>query len=276
MTMTMEATNGAALVAQPRQDTGNGSIAAFSSSGNFEAAQRMAKALTSSSLVPKEYQNNLPNVLIAMELASRIGTSVFAAMQSLDIIHGRPSWRSTFLIATVNSCGRFSPLRYEEVGQPGTDSWGFRAIAKDRTDGEPCIGPEVTMGMAKAEGWATRNGNKYRTMPGLMLRYRAAAFWTRLFAPELSLGMHTQEEIEDVYGGSPVRSLSGVVTNALPERGSPQDLKDALLGTRAVTPEAPSSAPEVEAEPVAPASEPRRPEDADSPPPDDVVTGGEG
>ena len=98
----------------------------------------MAKALSSSSLVPEAYRNNLPNVLIAMELAGRIGVSVFAAMQNLDIIHGRPSWRATFLIATVNASGRFSPLRFRFQGTEGKDDWGCRCYAVDRETKEEC------------------------------------------------------------------------------------------------------------------------------------------
>ena len=28
--------------------------------------------------------------------------------------------------------------------------------------------------------------------------YRSAAFWTRLYCPEVAMGLHTEEEIEDV------------------------------------------------------------------------------
>src|SRR6187431_212126 len=82
----------------------------FSSKGNFELAQRMATALAESSLVPNEYRKNLPNCLIALEMANRIGCSPLMVAQNLDIIHGRPSWRSTFIIASINASGRFSPL----------------------------------------------------------------------------------------------------------------------------------------------------------------------
>lgn len=176
----------------------SGTIAAFSSQAAFEAAKAMASALSKSTLVPKEYQNNAPNCLIAMEIAARVGISVFAAMQNLDIIHGRPSWRSTLLIATVNASGRFSPLRYRFEGKLGTDDWGCRAVAKDRETGEECVGPLVTIKIAKDEGWYGKNGSKWKTLPELMLNYRSAAFWTRVYAPELSLGMHTVEEVEDI------------------------------------------------------------------------------
>lgn len=173
-----------------------GAINAFSSENSFKAAQRMAMALAQSTLVPKNYRDNIADCLIAIELANRTGASVPMVLQNLDIIHGRPSWRSTFLIATVNACGRFSPLRYRFEGAEGQDDWGCRAVARDREDGEECEGPLVTIAMAKKEGWYQKSGSKWQTLPELMLRYRAAAFWTRVYAPELSLGMLTSEEVE--------------------------------------------------------------------------------
>jgi hypothetical protein len=182
--------------------TSNGSIDAFASEGNFTAAQRMAKGLASSSLVPEAYRNNIPNVLIAMELAARIGASVFAVMQNLDIIHGRPGWRATFIIATINACGRFTPLRFRWEGKPGTDGWGCRAVAKDREDGEECVGALITLAIAKAEGWSAKNGSKWKTLPEQMMMYRAASFWGRVYAPEKMLGMHTGDELEDTFNTS--------------------------------------------------------------------------
>jgi hypothetical protein len=190
----------ALVAATPTTGDGGQTISAFSSEANFTAGQRIAKALASSSLVPEAYRGNIPNVLIAMELANRIGASVFAVMQNIDIIHGRPSWRSTFLIATVNACGRFSPLRFRWQGEEGKTSWGCRAVAKDRESGEECLGALITIGLAQAEGWSSKNGSKWKTMPEQMLMYRAAAFWTRVYAPETALGMQTSDEARDVYG----------------------------------------------------------------------------
>lgn len=162
---------------------------------------QMVKALAASELVPKAYQNNPGNVLIAIDVAQRIGASAFAVMQNLDVIHGRPSWSAKFLIATVNASRKFTPLRYRFEGERGTPEWGCRAWARDKaedqTAGEECVGALVTLAMAKAEGWSTKSGSKWLTMPEQMLMYRAAAFWTRVYCPELSLGM-TTEEVEDV------------------------------------------------------------------------------
>jgi hypothetical protein len=197
----------------------------------FALLQRRAKVLASGTIgIPTEYQNNLPNVLVAMELAERIGASVVAVMQNLHIIHGRPGWSSSFLIATVNACGRFSPLRFRFEGKAGTDEWGCRAYAKDRESGEECLGSLITIGMAKAEGWATKSGSKWKTMPEQMLMYRAAAFWTRAYAPELSLGMQTSDEVRDVHGLHDIDITESVVPK------SPKELEAALLAPKSQTP----------------------------------------
>lgn len=169
----------------------------YSNDKNFELAQRIAQSLMKSNLVPKEYQDNLPNTLIALEMAGRIGASPLMVMQHLNIIHGKPSWSSTFLISSINSCGRFDPIQYEIENEGDMDKMRCRAFAKDKK-GNLLYGTWVTMEMAKKEGWLGKNGSKWQTMPELMIRYRAAAFWSRIYAPEITMGMQTVEEVVDI------------------------------------------------------------------------------
>jgi len=112
------------------------------------------------------------------------------------VIHGRPSFRATFLIAMVNASGRFSPIKFKLEGD-GQERTCY-AYATDKASGETVEGPVVSMAMAKAEGWSTKSGSKWLTMPELMLRYRSAAFFARLYAPDITLGMQTAEEVEDI------------------------------------------------------------------------------
>ena len=170
----------------------------FSGIQAFEDAQRIAKALASSTLIPPQFQGQqgFANCLVALEIAGRMGISPFLAMQHLHVIHGRPSWSSSFIIAMVNGCGRFSPLRFEISGTG--DSLACYAVASDLASGQELKGPTITMAMAKKEGWATKSGSKWQTMPELMIRYRAAAFWGRLYASDMLLGMQSQEEVVDV------------------------------------------------------------------------------
>jgi hypothetical protein len=176
------------MTAVPHQPVFNDKVA-------FEHAQRVAKMLTASSLVPKDYQNNIPNIMIALEMANRIGASPLMVMQNLNIIQGRPSWSSQFIISALNSCKRFSPLRFVMDGKD--DEYGCTAWATDAS-GERLEGPKVTWKMAKEEGWATKGGSKWKTMPELMFRYRAAAFFGRLYAPDVLMGMGSAEESDDI------------------------------------------------------------------------------
>ncbi len=196
--------------------------------GAFTLAQRKAKAYASSTLVPQAYRDNVANVLIAMEIANRIGANELMVMQSLYIVQGRPSWSSSFLIATVNACGRFAPLRFETQGDdPQAASYRVRAYADDKASGERCNGPWITWEMVKAEGWLSKAGSKWKTMPELMFMYRAAGFWTRVYAPEVSMGIHTADESEDM---APVRTVTATVTEASRSPATLQQIEQELVG----------------------------------------------
>lgn len=174
-------------------------LSTFTNMADFENAQRIAMSISKSNIVPKGFQNNIPNCIVALEMASRMGMSPIFVMQNLDIIHGKPSWRSTFIISALNTCGKFSPLRFEHIGEISDSKFSCRAYAKDLETNEVIYGPKITWTMAKAEGWIDKNGSKWKTMPELMFNYRAAAFFGRLYAPEILTGMHTVEENLDVY-----------------------------------------------------------------------------
>lgn len=165
----------------------------------------MAKALSSSSMVPDRYRGdaNLGSCMIALEISNRIGMNVLAVMQNLYDVHGKPAWSSQFLIACVNASRKFSPLRYRMTGDKSNDSYGCIAWATDST-GEKLESPEITMSIAKAEGWYQKNGSKWKTMPELMLRYRTATLFARLYAPELTMGIRTDDEVVDIVEVAPV------------------------------------------------------------------------
>ncbi|MFA7078749.1 MAG: hypothetical protein WC147_10145 [Syntrophomonas sp.] len=172
-------------------------IPGFNSMQSFELAQRAAKLLAASSLVPKEFQNDVPNCVIALNMANRMGADPLMVMQNLYIVYGRPGWSSQFLIATFNTSGGFSALRYEWLGEEGKDNFGCRAWAVEKATGEKLIGSTVTIAIAKKEGWYSKSGSKWQSMPQQMLMYRAASWFIRAYAPEMAMGMHTEDEIYD-------------------------------------------------------------------------------
>lgn len=162
----------------------------------FELIQRQAKMLASSTLIPKEFQGNMANCAIGLNIAKRLGADPFMVLQNIDIIHGRPGFRASFLIAMVNASGRFTPLKFIMIGAGMEKS--CQASATYKESGETVTGPAVSMKMAKDEGWYDKAGSKWKTIPDLMLHYRAGAFFARIYAPDITLGMQTAEEIRDV------------------------------------------------------------------------------
>ena len=195
----------------------------------FELAQRKAQIYAKSSLVPKEYQNNIGNVLIAQNMANRMGADTLMVMQNLYVVHGRPGWSAQFLIATFNSCGRFSAIRYRFEGTEGKDDWGCVAMTTELATGDVIEGTKITLGMAKKEGWSTKNGSKWLTMPEQMMRYRAATFLIRSTAPEIGMGLMTKEELDDV--------VDGEVVSRSPLKPKLDDLTDRLMGKQEQEPE---------------------------------------
>jgi len=191
------------LIEQTHRELSSVENSAFNDIKTFESYQRIAKALCTSDLVPKHFRENMGNTMIAMEMANRIGANVLAVMQNLHVIHGKPSWSAQFIISAINSCGRFSPLRFVH-GEDSCYCWAY-----DNRDNEKLVGPTVTIEMAKNEGWLNKNGSKWKTMPELMLMYRSASFFGRLYAPDILMGMQSSEEVIDVYKSE--REISGTV-----------------------------------------------------------------
>lgn len=209
----------------------------------FNHVQRICKMYANSDALPEMYRVSdkvpeakaIANCMIALEIASRIGTSMQAVCQNMDIIYGRPAWRSTFLISTVNTCGEFQKLKYkfgvdgklgvveyyETVWEPnpnggkdlkkkykrtfdGTDVDNKTCYAYtwekgvEQTQENMLFSETISLRMAIDKGWFFKDGSSWPSMPQQMLMYRAAAFWTRVHAPELSNGMRTVDEEHDI------------------------------------------------------------------------------
>ena len=164
----------------------------------FEFAQRVAKMLSKSNTIPDRFKNSIPDIVIALNYADRLGIDPLQCMQKLYVVHGTPGIEAQLQIALLNKARIFEPLRYKMTGEGMKKS--CTCYAKHLSTKEMYEGQAVSMQMAKDEGWSTKKGSKWQTMPELMLRYRAAAFFIRQYAPEVTLGLYTKEEVQDIHG----------------------------------------------------------------------------
>jgi len=191
----IEAAGPPAIQARPGDDA---SSIGFFDGPSFNLAQRVAVVFAKSTLVPKHYQGNLGNCMIALNMAKRLGADPLMVMQNLYVVHGTPAWSAQFLIATFNMCGRFTALRYDFTGRKGADDYGCTAWAVEKDSGQRLEGSTITLSLAKKEGWYGKAGSKWQTMLEQMLMYRAASWFVRAYAPEIAMGLHTAEEMYDM------------------------------------------------------------------------------
>ena len=175
-------------------------IVAYQNSDAFNMVARSAAMLAKSTIVPSIYQGKPENCFIAINMANRVGMDPLVVMQNMYVVNGKPSWSGQACTMLIKNNGEFKNVRHVYTGERGKDSWGCYVQA-ERADGEIVKGAEVTVDTAKKEGWYSRAGSKWVTMPELMLAYRASAWFARVFCPEALAGMHTVEEVEDAGGG---------------------------------------------------------------------------
>ena len=179
----------------------------------LETVQRVCNIYANSDLVPKMYKiapdnpqaKAIANCMIALNMAQRLEADPLMIMQNMYIVHGQPAWSSKFLTATVNTCGRYESIKYRfsnlgkvKAGNQEVDNWECVAYTCEKGSDEILESIPVTIDMAIKEGWYMKNGSKWPNMPKLMLQYRAVTFWTRAYAPEISMGMKTDDEIQDI------------------------------------------------------------------------------
>ena len=166
----------------------------FANEEKFNVALRMATSLSKSDMVPKQFQNNVSNCVIAVDMAERTKMSPFMVMQNIYIVYGNPSWSSKFVAALINQSRRYAiPLQYEF----SNDKQSCYVWAKDH-DGNIVKGPVISIDMAKKEGWYSKNGSKWQTMPDIMLMYRAVSFFGKMHCADLLMGIPASDEVLDV------------------------------------------------------------------------------
>jgi hypothetical protein len=209
----------------------------------------------------------MANCLIALNKAALLKTDPMTIMQNMSPVHGKPSWSASFMIGSINASSRFTPLRFK-FGEDGRVKETFTvykkngggeqknidmpnytcvAFATDKETKEVLEGAEtISIRMAFDEGWLTKDGSKWLTMPRQMLMYRAAAFWQREYCPEILQGLMTTDEAEDV-GYSEYEEIKGEAQKAIDENANSGE----QIGF--------TSVPAQEAEATAPQQEPAQP-----------------
>lgn len=169
---------------------------------NSSCEQRVLQ-VQNTSIIPIEIRGKTQELVEIAKIADHRGVPFLSLLNNIMFIDGKMGWKSTYIIACINKANdRFTaPLNFKTVGIEGELSYGKKAFTYDKK-GNLIEGPVVTMQIAETAGWTNKVNSSWNTLPELMLSYRAATFFGRLFAPDLLDGMHTADELIDIYSVS--------------------------------------------------------------------------
>ena len=200
-----------ALAETPQSDIAPVNV--WSDAKQFNQLARAAQMLSQTQIIPQTYQGKPQDCFVAIEMATRMGVSPMVVMQNMYVVKGKPSWAGQACMMLINSCGKFKDVKHVYTGKKGTDERGCYITATRISDGETIDGVEVTMNMAKAEGWLSNP--KWKNMPELMLAYRASAFFARVHCPEALMGVQIAKEVYDVEASENTKNKAVALTEAL-------------------------------------------------------------
>lgn len=168
-------------------------VSAWTDKNQFDQLLRAANMLSKTSIIPAHYQGKPQDCFVAIEMANRMNISPMVVMQNMYVVKGKPSWAGQACIMLINSCGKFRDVKHVYTGEKGKQNRGCYVTATRVSDGSQVDGVEVTLAMAQSEGWMSNP--KWKNLPELMLAYRAAAFFARVYCPEAMMGVQTSEEV---------------------------------------------------------------------------------
>lgn len=203
------------------------SFEVFSDKESFDQLARVALAFSKTSLVPDAYKGKPEDCMVAIDMANRMGMPPLMVMQNLYVVKGKPSWSGQACMSMIQANPRFSDARPVFFGEKGTDGRGCRIEAMRASDKEKVCGTDVTIAMAKAEGWLSNP--KWKNMPEQMLAYRAAAFFARVYCPDALMGVLVEGEAEDIMPAGGKRKIEDILSQKSPVPGEeePEEGRDA-------------------------------------------------
>jgi hypothetical protein len=157
----------------------------------LDEALKYCELLSKSTLVPKDYQGQAGNILVAIQWGQEIGLKPLQALQNIACINGRPCLWGDALLAMVRASGLIEDFREDFHEQ------SFTATCTAKRKGQPT--PIIrTFSKADAEKAGLWDRNTWKSYPKRMAQMRARAFALRDGFTDVVKGMPIAEEQLDV------------------------------------------------------------------------------
>lgn len=200
---------------------------------SLDEALRFADMLSKSNMVPKDYQGNPANCIIAMQWGMEIGLQPLQAMQNIAVINGRPSIWGDAMLAIVRGSGLLEYIKED----PTAD--GCTCTVKRK--GEDEVDRTFTTEDAKRAGLLGKQG-PWQQNPKRMMQMRARAFALRDVFPDVLRGVNIAEIAQDEPAEKDVTAESTAETQAAKPQTRAEKAHAALADRRKETVHVPAVA----------------------------------
>lgn len=180
------------VLKQPPQSAKVTRLASFTPA-NLTEAIALAKLMSRSELVPKEYRNKPENVLIGMQFAAELGIPPLLGLQNISIINGRASVWGDLFLALIQTSPAYE--WHKEYFEGADDNFGAVCIMKRKGQEQHAV--KFSVADAKKAGlWG--KDSPWRTSPKRMLQMRARGFAGRDKFSDALKGLIIAEEAMDI------------------------------------------------------------------------------
>lgn len=161
---------------------------------NLSEALKVADIIAKSELIPKDLRGKPQNILLVLWKGRELGLSAMQAISSIHIIEGKTSLSGELIVAQC--------LKHSDVCEHFTLDYSDTAKATYTTKrkGSP-KSVTLTYSMEDAQRAKLAHKDNWQRMPATMLRWRAASALAKAVYPELTLGLYTPDEADEIRGG---------------------------------------------------------------------------
>lgn len=156
----------------------------------FELQQRQMKPFMGTAMIPAHLRD-MGSLMILDQVAKKFKMDLLFLAQEMYIVKGKFAISGKMAIAMINKSGVLDRrLKFEVRSQPfGVRAWG-------EIDGDVVHGMWIDDALIKANNW--ERNPLWIQQKELMARYRSATYFARMEMPDILMGFHTDDEINDM------------------------------------------------------------------------------
>ncbi|OZM74021.1 hypothetical protein CFN78_06960 [Amycolatopsis antarctica] len=232
-------------IAVAEQQPAKRPVALTGRQGDLDTAYRLSQNLSVSNLIPNDLKGKPSDVLVILLYGQELGLAPMQAIQTIDVMKGRPSLRANLWVALARRAGH-----KVRVTENTATSCTVTVIRSDDPDGP--ISVTYTIDDAKTAG-LTSNAN-YQKNPKAMLYARAASTAIRQACPEVAMGFSDEYELAEPEPTRP--TLAQVAAERVPAAAEPAPVQEPIEQPDVPDADLLADLAEIERENAAPADEP--------------------